>query len=140
MARPGPKTKYTPERVKRITDALTAGMSRGGACAYAGIDQDTLSNWMKRYSEFSVAVIEAEAACEFRATLTIRQAFSNGDWKAALEWLKRRRSSDWGDVQRIEIVNAVREMARAEGKDEAAAIAEAEAYLRETRGYVRGAR
>jgi len=30
-------------------------------------------------------------------TRMIQQAAANRDWKAALEWLKRRRRADWGD-------------------------------------------
>src|SRR4051812_29606721 len=107
MARP---SKYTPEVVKRITDGLAAGMARKGAAEYGGINQDTLGNWMKRYSDFSDAVIRAEATCEFRASLSIRLAFQEGDWKAALAWLERRRHEDWGKRDRIEIVNTVRQL------------------------------
>ena len=54
MARP---TKYTPEAVKRITDALSAGASRRAAADYAGIDQDTLANWMKHPSRESLLAL-----------------------------------------------------------------------------------
>ncbi len=131
MARP---SKRTPEVEKRITDALTAGMSRKGASEYGGIDQGTLENWMRRYSDFSGAVVAAEAACEFRAVLTIRQAFNEGDWKAAAFWLERRRNKEWGRQVKVELINTVREMARAAGVDEDAAVAEVESILRETRG------
>ncbi len=135
MARP---TKRTPEVEKRIMDALAAGGSRRLACEYAGIDQKTLENWMKRYSDFFDAVIRAESQCEMSAILSLRAGWAQtGDWRAGLEWLKRRRPKDWGDVTRHEIVNMVREMAQAEGKDANAAVAEAEAYLKEMR---RGAR
>src|SRR5215218_9410207 len=131
MARP---TKYTPEREKRIIDALSGGVSRKAAAEYAGIDQDTLTSWMKRYSDFSAAVIRAESSCEVSAIVSLRQAWMGGDWRAGLEWLKRRRHQEWGDIQRLEIVASVREMARAAGKDEDAAVAEAVQILKELRG------
>ena len=130
MARP---SKRTPEVEKRIMEALSAGMSRRGASEYGGIDQSTLENWMKRYSDFSEAVVAAEAQCELRAVLTIRQAFTD-DWKAAAFWLERRRNKEWGRQVKVELINTVREMARAAGVDEDAAIAEVEQILRETRG------
>ena len=138
MARP---TKYTPETVKLVTDALTAGMPRKGASEYAGIDENTLGRWMHRYADFADAVIRAEAQCEFRATLTIRAAFNDGDWKAAAFWLERRRNKDWGRQDRVEIINTVRQLAQAEGLSEeeiTAAVVEAESYLKGLRGGARG--
>jgi hypothetical protein len=131
MARP---SKYTPAVVARVIEALTAGTSRKGAAEYAGIDQGTLENWMHRYSDFSGAVKQAESQVEVRASLAIRQAFTAGDWRAALAWLERRRHEDWGRKDRLEIIQSVRELARANGKDEDAAVAEAEAILKEIRG------
>jgi hypothetical protein len=78
-------------------------------------------------------VVAAEAAVEVRATLTIRQAFAD-DWKAAAFWLERRRNKEWGRQVKVELINTVREMARAAGVDEDAAVAEVEQILRETRG------
>jgi transposase len=100
MARP---SKYTPERAKRITDALAAGNSRKGAAAYASITEDTLLNWMRRYSDFSGAVKSAEAQAEVAAVACITQAARNGDWRAALTWLERRRHQEWGRVDRLEL-------------------------------------
>lgn len=131
MARP---TKYTPAMVKKVLDALAAGVSRRAAAEYAGIDEKTLITWMQRYASFSSAVIEAETKVEVSAVVSIRQAWMAGDWRAAVEWLKRRRSKDWSETHRLEIVSTVREMARAAGQDEEAAVAEAETILKELRG------
>src|SRR6187551_1185518 len=111
MARP---TKYTPEVEKRITDALAGGASRRLAAEYGGIHEDTFQLWMRRYSDFSEAVTRAEAQCEMSAIMSLRAGWAQtGDWRAGLEWLKRRRPKEWGDVTRHEIVNMVREMAQA---------------------------
>jgi transposase len=131
MARP---SKYTPEMEKKIVEALTAGVSRKTAAEYAGIDEKTVINWMKRYSSFSSAVIAAETKVEVSATISLRQAWAGGDWRAALAWLERRRHEDWGRKDRLEIIQSVRELARANGRDEEAAVAEAEAILKEIRG------
>lgn len=134
MARPGPKTKYTPDRVKRITDALAAGNTRGTSAAYAGIDQKTLERWMARYVEFANAVKDAEARAEIGHVANIAQASRNGNWTASAWWLERRRHQDWGRKDKLEIIASVREMARAAGKDEQAAVEEAEQILKEIRG------
>ena len=131
MARP---SKRTPEVEKRIMEALQAGTSRRGAAEYGGIDQTTLITWMQRFPDFANAVVAAEAQTELRAVLTIRQAITGGDWKAAAFWLERRRNKEWGRQVKVELINTVREMARAAGVDEDAAVAEVEQILKETRG------
>jgi hypothetical protein len=50
MPRP---TKYTPETVKKILEALETGASYKVAAAYAGIHFDTFNEWRERFSEFS---------------------------------------------------------------------------------------
>lgn len=130
MARP---SKRTPEIEKRIMEALSAGVSRKTASEYAGIDQTTLINWMKRYPDFSNAVIEAESKVEVSAVVSVRQAWMAGDWRAAIEWLKRRRSKEWSETHRLEIIQSVRELARMTNRDEESAVAEAEAILKELR-------
>lgn len=130
----GRPTKYTPETEKRILEALSGGVSRKTAAEYAGIDEVTLIRWMQRYDNFASAVIAAESKVEVSAVLSVRQAWMAGDWRAAIEWLKRRRSKEWSETHRIELISSVREMARAAGADEDAAVAEAEAILKELRG------
>jgi hypothetical protein len=99
MARP---SKYTPERVTLVLDALTAGCTRKTAAAYASVDETTLCRWLKRYADFASRVSLAEASCEVAAVATIRAA-AKKDWHAASWWLERRRYQDWGRVDRLEI-------------------------------------
>jgi hypothetical protein len=100
---------------------------------YAGIDEVTFHRWMARFDSFASAVQNAEARAEVGHVLNIRQAAQSGTWTASAWWLERRRHEDWGRKDRIEIINSVREMARAAGADEDAAVAEAEEYLKEIR-------
>lgn len=133
MARP---TKYNPEREKIIVETLTAGGTRRFAAERAGIDEMTFERWMKRYEAFAGAVRDAEAACELRCLLTLRQAAAT-DWKAALSWLERRRPNDWSRQSRVEIVATVRQMAEAEGltaEETAELTSDIERYLKEQRG------
>lgn len=117
----GRKSKYTPETVKKILDALKVGATRRAASGAAGINEDTLCLWVKQYSDFSDSVTRAEDEAEARFTsilakaanphevmetvttegpdgtttrTTIKREF---DWRAAESWLKRRRRFDWGD-------------------------------------------
>jgi hypothetical protein len=138
MARPGPKGKYVSETVKKITEALGAGNTRGASSAYGGIDQSTFDRWMAKYAEFAAAVKDAEARAEVGHVANIAQAARSGNWTASAWWLERRRHQDWGRKDKIEIIQSVRELARAAGDDEDAAVAEAMRYLKEIRSGTRG--
>jgi len=99
MARP---TKYSNEKAKTICDALKIGATRSAAVGNAGIDYQTFLNWRARYSSFSSDVDHSEALAELRFTSTLAAAAQGSaekpaDWRAALEWLKRRRRAEWGD-------------------------------------------
>lgn len=95
-ARPGAgrPTKYSPEVVKRITDALRGGNTRRAACAVAGIDQSTLANWIKEYSDFSKAIEKAEGEAEAKMVSVIKLA-SDTTWQAAAWWLERKHKAEW---------------------------------------------
>lgn len=99
MARP---TKLTAATEAAILTALRGGLTRTAAAESNGVDRTQMWRWMARFATFRNAVMVAEAQAEVRATITLRQA-GETDWKAALAWLERRRSADWGKVDRIEV-------------------------------------
>ena len=102
MARP---SKLTPEAQTAIVDAVLHGCTYKDAAEAAGIDYNTFNEWMKKgaagksgaYREFNEAVSIANAQCAVNFTRIIQTAAAKGDAKYALEWLKRRRRSEWGD-------------------------------------------
>ena len=61
MARP---TKRTPDREKRLLEALRAGNTRKAACQYAGIGVQTLDDWQRRFRDFRDAIEKAESEAE----------------------------------------------------------------------------
>lgn len=95
----GRKTKRTPEVEKRILDALRVGATQKDAAAAAGIGENTLDEWKRNFQDFRDAVTRAEGACAARMAARIYQeaTASEGDWRAAESWLKRRRRNEWGD-------------------------------------------
>jgi hypothetical protein len=102
MARP---TKLNEETKKAILDALAYGATYKDAAEAAGIDYDTFNNWMKsgknaksgELFEFFGAVRRTEADARLKYLSTIAKAAKGGDWRAALEYLKRRDRPNWGD-------------------------------------------
>jgi hypothetical protein len=109
----------TPTVEKAILDALAVGATRTAAFEAAGVARSKISVWMARFGTFRDAVIRAEAQAELRATITVRQAYDGGDWRAAFAWLERRRHAEWGKVDRleIEIKRAAERVAAATGAD-----------------------
>ena len=109
--KPGRKTKLTPERQRRIVDAIRAGCYVETAAATSGVTKETLYQWLKRgnkypgtiYEEFVHAVHDATAQAEMRDVLTISKAASEGDWRAAAWRLERKFPKRWGTVNRTEI-------------------------------------
>ena len=102
MARP---SKLTPETIKTLTDAIGLGASYVDACGAAGISYGTFALWMQKgqeqkkgeYFDFFEAIRAEEAAATLRHLAVINNAAAKGEWKASLEWLKRRRRTEWGD-------------------------------------------
>ena len=84
----GRRTKYTPDRVKRIVDALRAGNTRKAASAYGGVDQDTFSRWEHRYTDFADAVEKAESEAEIGHVANILKASRDGAWQASAWWTR----------------------------------------------------
>jgi transposase len=136
MAPRGRPSKYTPERVKRITDALAAGNSRKAAAAYGGITDDTLNAWVRNYSDFSDAVKSAEAQAEVGHVANIAQAARSGTWQASAWWLERRRRDEWGRRVTLDLAHEIRDLVHSAGLgDDVAdeAVAEAQDILKRTR-------
>lgn len=122
------RTKYRQAVVDEIVKALKAGNTRRAAAAYAGINSDTLYEWMKRYPTFSVVVEKAEADAEVRHVANVAKAAMDGTWTASAWWLERRRHQDWGKVDRVEITirQQAERLAQELGLDPDELIAEAE--------------
>ena len=92
----GRKTKYTPETVKRITDAIRLGATYALASDYAGIHIDTFMDWRNTKSEFSLAIKEAEGAAVVGWLTKIEEAANDGTWQAAAWKLERRYPREYG--------------------------------------------
>lgn len=93
MARP---TKYTPETVKKIVDAVRLGATYRLACDFAGITEETFSQWRKRYPEFSAQIKEAEGQGAIGWLARIEKAANDGTWQAAAWKLERRYPESYG--------------------------------------------
>jgi hypothetical protein len=105
----GRKTKFTAAVAERIVSAIRAGNYARVAAEGAGIHRDTFYDWLKRgdtgekpFSDVSDAVARASADAEMRAVGLIAKAMDE-DWRAALEYLKRRHPDRWQDRAKYEL-------------------------------------
>lgn len=107
MARP---TKLNLETSSAIVNALKIGATRKDAAGAAGVEYQTFLNWMETgriaksgmFFEFFDACAKAEHSARLKYLGTIAKAAQEGDWRAALEYLKRRDPENWGDRQSLE--------------------------------------
>jgi hypothetical protein len=90
------KTKYTPEVVKKLTDAIKLGATYQLACGYAGISFETFNEWRKAKPEFSEQVSLAEGSGAVTWLAKIEKAASVGTWQAAAWKLERRYPQEYG--------------------------------------------
>jgi hypothetical protein len=105
------RSKLTPERQRKIVDAIAAGNYDTVAAAAGGISRETFYAWMRRGEEgqsqghrrFFEAVERARATAEIDAVACIRRAWKGGDWRAAAEFLRRRYPNRWGTAERVEL-------------------------------------
>lgn len=91
----GRPSKYTPETVKKITDALELGATYELACNYAGIDYSTYQKWRASKPAFEEAtrLAEGKAAVKWLAKI---EASAADHWQAAAWKLERRYPDKYG--------------------------------------------
>lgn len=117
MARPRGSAKLTKEVQDKIVSAIRLGNYMETAAAYAGINKDTLYNWLRRgqrekekkakdeayeipryerqFVRFSDAVEKALAEAEMRDVMVIYEA-AKEQWQAAAWRLERKFPDRWG--------------------------------------------
>jgi len=108
----GRPTKLTKEIQLSICDSIESGATYKDAAGMAGVGYSTFNDWMKlgreakrknRYSEFSEAVERSNSIVRVKMAAVIRDAaIVDKDWRAALEFNKRRDPENWGDKQAVD--------------------------------------
>lgn len=127
----GRPTKLTSETHDSIVKDIGNGVTFVDAAGAAGIEYTTFRDWMKRgevetkgiYYNFYHACKAAQAQARKRFTLVIAKAASEGDWRAALEYLKRHDPENWGDKSDINLTANVQQNIVTKGVDYRTSIA-----------------
>lgn len=91
--------KMTPDRLKRIYEAIELGLPYKLAAQYGGITESCFHQWKARaaeeaepgpYTEFLRGIEAAEGRCAVRCMVSIQTAAKKGNWQAAAWTLERR--------------------------------------------------
>lgn len=110
----GRPTLLTPELSDRIVQVVSAGNYLKTAAQFAGVGQSTLMSWLARgraaagiveagdplpdseepFLTFLERVTQAETVAEVSAVTHWRRAFTD-DWRAARDYLARKRPDQW---------------------------------------------
>jgi hypothetical protein len=101
----GRPTKFTQKVTSAIIKNIRIGATFRDAAGAAGVDYESYNNWMKRgeaegegpYFDFFVSVEQAKHDAILQYVGVINKAAKQGDWRAALEYLRRRDREHWGD-------------------------------------------
>jgi hypothetical protein len=127
LARP---SKRTPDRERRLLDAVRAGNTLRASAAYAGVNEVTVERWSHRFADFAESLSRAIAESEIHLVALVRTA-STSDWRAASWLLERRFPETWSQRARLEIDirSRAEQLASAYGLDPAAILSEAERWL-----------
>ena len=78
----GRKSKYTPDVVNRIVQAIELGAYDKHAAAFGGISEDTFARWQTQHADFADAIARARGTRVVKWLAKIEKA-ADEDWRAA---------------------------------------------------------
>lgn len=90
------RSKYTPETVAKLKEAIGKGATYDLACDFAGIAESTFYEWLQSKPEFSEQLKAAEGAAAVEWLGQIDEAAKAGTWQAAAWKLERRYPQKYG--------------------------------------------
>ena len=107
--KPGPN-KLTPQVQQILLDSVALCCSDKAACQRAGIDRETLRQWLlkgeagdKDYTAFSAAFAQAKGDRVAALAGHIRKSALDGDWRAASWLLAVTEPQDYAETKKQEI-------------------------------------
>jgi hypothetical protein len=81
-------TKYTAQALNTLLGAIADGLTISQACRAACISRQCHDNWRDRFPEFAEALAQAREESRRKALAIIKQAALNGDYNAAVQFLR----------------------------------------------------
>ena len=101
----GRRTSYTPDRIEALLKNVRCGLPIMRACALAAIPQSNLYDWMKRYSDLSECIQQAESEYQAFALGTVNDGIANGDGHLAMKLLGARFGDEYATSKKVDVRN-----------------------------------
>ena len=101
----GRRTGYTPDRIEALLKNVRSGLPIMRACALAAIPQSNLYDWMKRYSDLSECIQQAESEYQAFALGTVNDGIANGDGHLAMKLLGARFGDEYATSKKVDVRN-----------------------------------
>lgn len=100
----GRPTKYRAEYCEAVVEHCKDGASLTSFAAEIGVCRDTVSEWITKHPDFSVAAARAKAACAAWWEKIARKNAESGEGSATLVvfGLKNMGAADWSDTHKLE--------------------------------------
>ena len=99
----GRRTSYTPDRIEALLKNVRSGLPIMRACSLAAIPHSNLYDWMKRYSDLSEAIQQAESEYQAFALGTVNEGIANGDGHLAMKLLGARFSDEYATSRKVDV-------------------------------------
>jgi hypothetical protein len=99
----GRRTSYTPDRIEALLKNVRSGLPIMRACSLAAIPHSNLYDWMKRYSDLSEAIQQAESEYQAFALGTVNDGIANGDGHLAMKLLGARFSDEYATSRKVDV-------------------------------------
>ena len=109
----GRKSKYTPDVVQEILNAISIGGSDKDAYTAAGISKETFYQWMQK-PEFSDQILRARARSKVLRIGRIKKHGEN-DWRADAWYLERRYPEEYAQSFIIKVTTEQAALLKARG-------------------------
>lgn len=115
----GRPTVMTPATIGKLEQAFALGCPKTVACEFAGINTDTLYEYINKNPEFSDRIKQLQGLVGMQARKAVADAIKKGDAKIAIDYLKRKYRDEFSEQhnQKVEVLddpalNAIAEITR----------------------------
>jgi hypothetical protein len=109
MAKPGRKTKLTPEFIEEASKLIAGGNTVKDVAAYMGVGESAWYDWLSigeqrkgtLYSEFAESIKKSKPVAKIAMLSIVTNAARDGNWQAACWYLERTDPDNYGRRDRI---------------------------------------
>ncbi len=95
--------KYTKLTVNIILENIAKGLNQKDAGILAGVSDDTICAWKKKYSDFSDKIAQKEIIFKQDNIDIIQKAADSGTWQAAAWFLERKYSDEFATKNNLDL-------------------------------------